>query len=102
MVKKGRAGGMLTFSIRVDVSVGKVSLAGDFTDWQPLRMRRRNDVFSVTVPVGPGTHEYKFVVDGRWQTDPDHSDCAVGSYNTLNSIVIVEAEEHSNAVPESM
>lgn len=92
MVKKGRKRGTLTFTKRAVDAVSKVSLAGDFTDWQPLAMRRRKGVCSITVPVRPGTHEYKFIVDGHWQTDPDHSDWTANPYDTLNSVVTVEAD----------
>ena len=98
MVKKGRKRGTTTFSMRAVDGVGKVSLAGAFTDWQPLAMRKRNGAFSVTVPVRPGTHEYKFIIDGHWRTDPDHSDWAANPYDTLNSVVTVEAEGSGGAV----
>ena len=101
MVKKGRKRGTLTFSMRAVDGVSKVCLAGDFTDWQPLAMRKRDGVFSVTVAVPPGTHEYKFIVDGHWRTDPDHSDWAVNPYDTLNSVVTVQDAGRGGAVPES-
>lgn len=101
MVKKGRKRGTIMFSMRAVGGVSKVSLAGDFTDWQPLATRKRNGVFSVTVPVRPGTHEYKFIVDGHWRTDPDHSDWAPSPYDTLNSVVTVEGEGPGGAVPGS-
>jgi 1,4-alpha-glucan branching enzyme len=101
VVRKGRKRGTLSFSIRAVGGARKVSLAGDFTDWQPLAMRKRNGVFSVTVPVGPGRHEYKFVVDGHWRTDPDHSDWSVNAYDTLNSTVTVEGEGRGGPVPGS-
>jgi 1,4-alpha-glucan branching enzyme len=91
VVKKGRKRGTLTFSMRAADGVSEVSVAGDFTDWQPLAMRKRGGAFSIAVPVPPGTHEYKFIVDGHWRTDPDNSDWAANPYNTSNSVVTAEA-----------
>jgi hypothetical protein len=50
-----------------------VSLAGDFTDWQPAYSMTRSDpgVWTVVVPLEPGVHQYSFVVNGeRWIPDP--------------------------------
>jgi hypothetical protein len=51
----------------------EVSLAGDFTSWQPAYTMTRSDqgVWTVVVPLDPGIHQYSFVVDGeRWVPDP--------------------------------
>ena len=89
MVRKGRKRGTLTISIKAGDRISKVFLVGDFTEWRPLPMRRHGKVFSVTVAVPPGKHEYKFIMDGHWRTDPDHSDWATNPYGTLNSVVTV-------------
>lgn len=50
-----------------------VRLAGDFTDWQPVHELHEQapGVWSVTVPLAPGVHDYAFVVDGeQWRPDP--------------------------------
>jgi hypothetical protein len=50
-----------------------VSLAGDFTSWQPAYAMTRSEqgVWTVVVPLDPGIHQYSFVVDGeRWVPDP--------------------------------
>ncbi|NNF07949.1 MAG: hypothetical protein HKN21_14390, partial [Candidatus Eisenbacteria bacterium] len=53
---------------------GSVSVAGDFNGWNGTAtpMTKSGDVWSVVVSLGPGTHEYKFVVDGQWVADPDN------------------------------
>ena len=51
----------------------KVSLAGDFTGWQPAFTMTRTEpgVWTVVIPLDPGIHQYSFVVDGeRWMPDP--------------------------------
>jgi 1,4-alpha-glucan branching enzyme len=51
-----------------------VQLVGDFTHWQerPIQMRKRPDgTWQTTVDLGPGTHHYRFLVDGQWRDDPE-------------------------------
>lgn len=50
-----------------------VSLAGDFTDWQPAHTMTRSDpgVWTVVVALDAGVHDYAFIVDGeQWVADP--------------------------------
>lgn len=52
----------------------RVSLAGDFNNWDrdatPLRRAQGNGVWSVVVPLRSGRYRYVFVVDGtRWVPD---------------------------------
>ena len=51
-----------------------VQLAGDFTQWEecPINLQKGLDgVWRVTVELKPGTHHYRFLVDGQWTDDPD-------------------------------
>ena len=51
-----------------------VLLAGSFTQWQQqaIPMQKRPDgVWVVEVELPPGTHHYRFIVDGEWHNDPD-------------------------------
>lgn len=52
-----------------------VALVGDFNDWMKnaivLRPADKPGVWTASVPLTPGRHEYAFVVDGkRWVPDP--------------------------------
>jgi len=50
-----------------------ISLAGDFNGWNSTAtpMKKEGNVWTVTVPLSPGVHQYKFVADGqRWLPDP--------------------------------
>ncbi|HOW67298.1 MAG TPA: isoamylase early set domain-containing protein [Candidatus Paceibacterota bacterium] len=74
----------VTFSLTAP-GAGKVSLAGCFTDWDksPLIMKRqKGGVWKTTVPLAPGTYEYRFIVDGQWQDDPS---CKTLRPNSLGS-----------------
>lgn len=43
-----------------------VALAGGFTEWEEVPMRREGDGWALTLPVEPGVHRYAFRVDGTW------------------------------------
>ena len=56
----------------IDPNAEEVLLLGDFTNWEenPILLKRENDgIWKATVPLGPGTHEYRFIVDGQWRDD---------------------------------
>ena len=51
-----------------------MQLVGDFTHWQqkPISMQRSADgMWRTTVALTPGTHHYRFLVDGQWRDDPE-------------------------------
>ena len=90
MVKKDRRKGTVRFILAATGKPRKAYVAGDFTGWEPLAMRKRSGVFGVTVSVPPGQYQYKFIVDGRWVTDPDNKSWAMSDMGTINSLVVVE------------
>lgn len=60
--------------VLVAPEAARVSLAGDFNDWDreatPLRRAPGDGVWSVVVPLRSGRYRYVFVVDGtRWVPD---------------------------------
>jgi 1,4-alpha-glucan branching enzyme len=64
-----------------------VLVAGSFSQWKPLPMKKQRDGgFAVTVPVPSGTHEYRFIVDGNWTTDPDNDSYVLNPYGSVNSV----------------
>jgi hypothetical protein len=63
---------LVQFRIQVDEAM-TVRLAGTFTNWQPEYELHQSapGVWTVTIPLGAGVHDYAFVVDGdRWVADP--------------------------------
>ena len=91
MVKKGRGKGTVRFMLVGDSDVRKAFVAGDFTGWRPLAMQRRSGMYSLTVSLPPGRHQYKFILGGQWVTDPDNIDWAVSDMGTINSLVVVDS-----------
>ena len=61
----------------------EIYLAGSFNDWDPtvrLLEKQKNGKWKTTVTLEPGVYEYRFVVDGNWQNDPQ---CEIGRANGL-------------------
>ncbi len=51
-----------------------VLLVGDFTHWQKkaIAMQRgKEGTWTAAVELPPGTHYYRFIVDGEWADDPN-------------------------------
>ncbi len=57
---------------------------------QPMRPHSADNPdsreFKITLPIPPGRHEYKFVVNGAWYADPNSADCVPNAHGTLNSV----------------
>jgi 1,4-alpha-glucan branching enzyme len=70
----------------------EVFLAGDFNGWNPesLPMSCRHGYeWTKELRLAPGTHEYLFVIDGYWETDP-HARSVQNVFGTRNSIIAIE------------
>lgn len=81
----------ITFKYHVSEANG-VFLAGSFNEWdatgRPMKQDKKG-VWKTIVSLEPGTHEYRFIVDGEWQDDPNcEARCAnpFGTHNCLVSI----------------
>ena len=91
MLTKGKKKGTTRFTFKPSSSPKTVQLAGDFNNWKPIQMRSgTNRVFAIDVPLGCGTHQYKFVVDEQWVPDPDNTLSTPNSYGTTNSVAQVD------------
>jgi hypothetical protein len=78
--------------VLADAGARTVTLVGDFNAWAkqatPLRMAKPG-IWSAQVALGPGRHEYAFVVDGkRWVADPAAERLA-DDFDTPSSVVTV-------------
>ena len=73
-----------------------VSVAGSFNDWDifshPLKQSRNGKGggrWQKTLYLEPGLYEYRLVVDGVWQNDPQGSGTRVNGFGTENTVLIV-------------
>lgn len=74
-----------------------VALVGDFNAWRvgatPLTATEEEGIWTVTVPLTAGRHEYAFVVDGvRWLPDPNAPRAASADFGAPNSVVTVTGQ----------
>jgi 1,4-alpha-glucan branching enzyme len=77
-----------TFSITAPGAMS-VMLAGDFTQWQekPISLtKKEGGVWTATVELPPGTHHYRFVVDGEWRDDPECTVRVPNPFGTHNAV----------------
>jgi len=81
-----------TFSHRPERPDAAVFLAGEFNGWSPTRtpMERMGDgYFRASIELEEGRHLYKFVVDGRWISDPQNPAREPDGHDGFNSVVVV-------------
>ncbi len=70
-----------------------VFIAGTFNDWDPSKTKLTESdagLYRVSIKLAKGKHEYKFVVDGCWQIDPENPSSVVNDFGGLNSVITVD------------
>jgi hypothetical protein len=72
----------------------RVTLAGSFNDWSSdgveLIRNAATGLWTATVPLQPGEHEYLFVIDGsRWIPDPNAQAQVDDGFGQANSVIVV-------------
>lgn len=72
---------------------GRVAVAGDFNRWQgdstPM-VPQGGGVWTIDLPLRPGTYSYMFVVDGNlWVTDPDAETFRDDGFGNRNAVMRV-------------
>lgn len=81
----------VTFSLLAP-EAHSVQLAGDFTDWQaaPLDLKRQQDgIWKATISLEPGEHQYRLLVDGQWQDDPNCAMHLPNEFGSQNCVCVV-------------
>lgn len=70
-----------------------VAVVGDFTGWSTTPIRLTPDSggrWKGSVCLGPGTYEYKYLVDGRFLCDPSCGDLVPDGFGAANCVLTVE------------
>ena len=83
--------GGITFKIKAP-GAGSVSIVGSFNRWDPDANRLagpdRKGWWSITLSLGPGRHEYLFLLDGKeWRADPNVQFRAEDGFGSANSVL---------------
>ncbi|HLX69091.1 MAG TPA: isoamylase early set domain-containing protein [Verrucomicrobiae bacterium] len=81
----------VTFSL-IAPEAQSVQVAGDFTDWEqePLDLKKfKGGVWKRTVSLEPGEYEYRLLVDGKWQDDPNCLLRQPNGFGSQNCVCVV-------------
>lgn len=81
----------VTFKLE-NPSAGEVFLAGSFNAWSPTAKALKKDargIWKTTTTLPQGAHEYRFVVDGVWQDDPENPEKSMNEFGSHNSVLKV-------------
>jgi chromosome partitioning protein len=88
-----QVGGEVIFAARFD-DAKKVLIAGDFNNWSPMSTpminRGQPGEFWMCLPLRPGRYRYRFVVDGKWMTDPNNNYVETNQFGELNNVIEVD------------
>jgi hypothetical protein len=105
--------GRVLFSCQAP-DAGAVYLAGTFNGWnaQADLMERGDDgIWRLTLLLSAGRHEYKFVIDEAWTTDPNARDTGPDGFGGENAVLVltgsgeslsIVAPEKGKAAPEAV
>lgn len=88
MARKNTNGKQQTFSMTAPDATS-VMLVGEFTHWQekPIALKKGSGgMWHTAVDLTPGTHPYRFIVDGQWCDDPECTLRVANPYGSENSI----------------
>lgn len=69
---------------------GSVKLAGDFTNWEKAAIEMKateNGDWSAVIPLQPGRYTYRFIVDGKWQDDPQCTRRVSNPFGSENAVI---------------
>ena len=74
-------------------SAQNVLLLGDFNQWdyKGIQMKRLkgNGNWKTSISLGPGTYQYKFLVDNHWAVDEKNPQRVTNEYGSENSVIQV-------------
>jgi 1,4-alpha-glucan branching enzyme len=76
----------------VEPAAQQVYVAGSFNGWKPDTTPLAalgNGRWKGDLKLGPGRHEYLFVVDGQWRPDPNARETVENPFGGRNSVVMV-------------
>jgi 1,4-alpha-glucan branching enzyme len=78
------------FVLRLAQLVKNVHIVGTFNGWDEEHgrmMKGSNGAWRKWVNLPPGRYEYKFIVDGEWQADPDANEVVRNTFGSENSVL---------------
>ncbi|MDA8402910.1 MAG: isoamylase early set domain-containing protein [Desulfobacteraceae bacterium] len=73
-----------------DEDADSVCIPGDFNGWNEKKHVMKRDsrnIWRKTVMLPPGTYEYRFKVDDRWENDPQNENVRINCFGTINNVL---------------
>lgn len=75
-----------------------VYVAGNFNSWkEKIQMRQSHNDFTVIQTLPPGIYHYRFVVDGKWQTDPNQP-TFTDSNGEISNVIEVKEQKKEDTI----
>jgi chromosome partitioning protein len=73
----------------------RVQVAGDFNSWEPSgnEMEFGSGVWRKIISLAPGRYRYRYVVDGRWTTDPLNTEVEPSPYGDYDSVIVLDEKQ---------
>jgi chromosome partitioning protein len=56
----------------------------------PMSTNGKPGVWVTKLPLFPGRYRYRFVVDGKWMTDPNNTYVETNQFGELNNVIEVD------------
>lgn len=70
-----------------------VFLVGDFNNWDetshPLK-KNSDGTWKINISLTPGRYEYRYLVDGKWQNDPNCTTFAANNFGSENCVIYLK------------
>jgi 1,4-alpha-glucan branching enzyme len=83
---------LVKINFKAPTGCKEVKIAGDFTDWDKgaiyMSKSGRSGAWTASVRVEPGMHQYRFLLDGNWYTDPS-TEHVISPFGSENSVLRV-------------
>jgi hypothetical protein len=84
-------GEKITFTLNGFKKAKRVILAGSFNNWDEhsMAMKKTADGWEYNLPLPPGKHYYKYIIDDQWHLDPDNMMRQRDKENHVNSVILI-------------
>lgn len=84
-----------------DLQCNKLQIAGEFNNWIPdqnVETQHDHGILKKILRIPPGQYQYRLIVDGKWQKDPNNPSQVLNSYGEVNSLLKVHPEPALDSV----
>lgn len=83
-----------------DTNIDEIQIAGEFNDWIPdlnIDTQHDNGIIRKILRIPPGQYQYRIIIDGQWQEDPNNPDQILNQQGEINSVLSITEPENAIA-----